>query len=175
MKTVLVYRSKSGFTKSYVKYIQEELQCDVIENKNLTVEQISNYDTIIYGAGLYISGINGVEIITKNFDSLMDKNMIVFFVGATPGRDSEIDGVISKNFNENQRKHIKFYYLRGGFDFKRLSFIDKILMFLLKLKLKIKSHKTNDEIGMLKAYSKPIDFTAKDKVLPLVEYVRNLE
>ena len=174
MKTALIYKSKSGFTKSYVNYISQELKCDVIENKHLKINQIKDYDTIIYGGGLYVSGINGIKLITNNFSILKNKNIIVFFVGATPGREEEIEEVISHNFNEEQRKVIKCFYLRGGFDYKKLSFVNKILMLLLKLKIKMKKHKTGDEVGMLNAYSRPLDFTSKDKVLPLVEYIKSV-
>ncbi len=174
MKTLLIYKSKSGFTKSYVNFISQELKCDVIENKHIKIDQIKNYDTIIYGGGLYVSGINGVKLITNNFSILKNKNIIVFFVGATPGREEEIEEVISHNFNDEQRKVIKFFYLRGGFDYKKLSFVNKILMLLLKLKIKMKKHKTGDEVGMLNAYSRPLDFTSKDKVLPLVEYIKSV-
>lgn len=47
---------------------------------------LATYDTVIYGGGLYASGINGVKLITKNLDKLKNKKVIVFATGATPTR-----------------------------------------------------------------------------------------
>ncbi len=62
-----------------------------------------------------------------------------------------------------QQEEIKFFYLRGGFDYNKLDFANKILMNLLKIKLRFKKNKTSDEKEMIAAYSKSIDFTKKRK------------
>ena len=56
----------------------------------------------------------------------------------------------------------------------KLNLINKVLMTLLKWKIKLKRHKTPDEKGMLAAYSKPMDFTKKENIKELLEYVRLL-
>jgi hypothetical protein len=40
--------------------------------------------------------------------------------------------------------------------------------------IQLKREKTLDEKGMLAAYSKPIDFTKKEKIEELVKYVKHL-
>jgi hypothetical protein len=62
----------------------------------------------------------------------------VFASGASPYREEIIPEVLDKNFSPEQQKIIKFFYMRGGFDFSKLRFIDKILMTLLKWKIKRK-------------------------------------
>jgi len=44
----------------------------------------------------------------------------------------------------------------------------------LVLILKLKRDKISDEKGMLAAYSKPMDFTKKENIKELLEYVRSL-
>ena len=39
----------------------------------------------------------------------------------------------------------------------------------------IKRYKTSDEQGMLAAYSKPMDFTKKENIKGLLEYVHSLK
>jgi len=65
---------------------------------------------------------------------------------------------------------IKLFYLRGGFNYKKLGFVDKALMKLLKLKIKSKKELTPDEKGMLSAYDKSVDFTKKENIKELVAY-----
>jgi hypothetical protein len=48
-------------------------------------------------------------------------------------------------------------------------------MNLLKLKLARKKEKTPDERGMLAAYSRPVDFTKRDRIRDLVACAAGLE
>ncbi|MGE1063556.1 hypothetical protein NXG27_13165 [Megasphaera paucivorans] len=82
--------------------------------------------------------------------------------------------VQNKNFDLMQQKKIKFFYLRGGFDYSKLNFLDKFLMTLLKWKIKRKNkiNLTADEIGMLAIYDKPADFTMKENIDTILNIVR---
>ena len=66
-KTIVAYRSKTGYTQKYARRLAEELGCDCIENPSLST--LLAYDTILYGGGLYIGKINGIGLVTKNFHS----------------------------------------------------------------------------------------------------------
>lgn len=174
MNTVVVYQSKTGFTKTYAEWIAKELNCDLKENINLTVKDIKDYDTIIYGGGLYAVSVCGVGLIKKNFDVLNDKNLIVWATGSSPGRKEEMQSLWEHNFNQEQLSHIKTFYLRGGFDYQALSKENKVLMGMLKLKLKATKHRTQDEDDLLKAYEKPEDHRIISNIYPLIEYVKGL-
>lgn len=69
----------------------------------------------------------------------------------------------------------KFFYLRGGFNYNKLPLFDKVVMTLLKWKLKTKKKEelTPDDIGMLEAYDKPVDFTRKSNIEEIVAYVNS--
>ncbi len=69
--------------------------------------------------------------------------------------------------------HIPLFYLRGGFDYSKLDFPNKILMKLFQWKLMLKRTKTPDERGMLMAYSKPMDAAKQERIKPIVEYVQS--
>ncbi len=174
MKTVVVYKSISGFTKKYAEWIAEELETDLLRLKKIDIDILLKYDTIIYGGSLHAVGISGVNIIKNNLNRLKDKNIIVFTTGASPSKESAISEVKDSNFSVEEQKQIQFYYFRGGFDFNKLNFTNKILMTLMKWKIKLKCHKTPDEKGMLAAFSKPMDFTKKENIKELLEYVLSL-
>ena len=175
MKSVVIYKSKSGFVKKYAQWIADRLSCDLYEASSITADELKNYDTIIFGGGLYAVGINGIKIIKQNLEQLKHKNLVVFASGASPGRKENIDEVINGNFTKEQLNYIKFFYMRGGFDYSKLKISDRFLMILLKLKLKIKKNHTPDERGMLAAYEHPADFTREQNIEELVEYVKSLE
>ncbi len=175
MKSVVVYRSKSGFARQYAEWIAEELAADLFEGSTVTVDKLMAYDVIIYGGGLYASGINGVKLITGHMDRLREKKLVVFATGAAPGRAEELDQVRNSNFTPEQQKQIRFFYLRGGFDYSRLTMIDKLLMTLLRLKIQWRGQRNAklhpDERGMLHAYAQPVDFRRKGNISELISYV----
>lgn len=173
MKTVVIYKSKTGFAKKYAEWIAEDLSADIFDVSKVKIQMLTEYDTIIYGAGLYAVGINGVKLITQNLDKLKHKKIVVFATGASPLREDVINDITNRNFTPDQLKYIKFFYLRGGFNYSILKPFDKFLMTLLKWKMKSKNKKdlTADEIGMLAIYDKPVDFTRKDNIDKIINYV----
>ena len=173
-RTVVIYRSISGFTKKYAEWIAEDLKADIFSCNKITDEKLSDYSIIIFGGSLHAVGVNGIKIIKKNLHQLTDKKIIIFAVGASPPTKEVLDEVKNKNFSLEEQKKIQFYYLRGGFDYGKLDFKNKILMKLLQIRLKLKRNRTPDEIGMLAAYSKPMDFTEKEKIEKIVDYARKL-
>jgi len=174
MKTIVVYKSISGFTKKYAEWIAEELEADLFRIEKIDIDILLKYEIIIYGGSLHAVGISGVKIIKNNLNKLREKNIIIFTTGASLPKESIVSEVKDSNFSVEEQKQIQFYYFRGGFDFNKLNLINKILMTLLKWKIKLKRDKAPDEKGMLAAYSKPMDFTKKKNIKELLEFVRSL-
>jgi len=169
MKTIVIYRSKTGFTKKYAELISEKLKCPMYSYEESKKISLDDYDWVIYGGSLYASGILGL----KKFKSqLRNQNLIVFAVGATPPKDGLKDELMTANFTPNEKERVKFFYLRGGFNFDDLNLIDKGLMLMMKRSIKKKDPKdrTPDEKGLLNAYEQPVDFTKEKNIEPLVTY-----
>ena len=171
MKTIVAYRSKTGYTKRYAEWIAEELGCDIKEDP--AFEDIRDYDTVIYGGGMYAGGFNGVKLITKNLDKLAGKKLVLFAVGSNPGREEEMKVFWDRILTAEQQKSIGHFYLRGGFDFSRLSGKDKLLMKMLKVRLEKTKERTEDQQGLLDAYEKPVDFSDKENIRLLTDFVRS--
>jgi menaquinone-dependent protoporphyrinogen IX oxidase len=175
-KSVVVYKSKYGSTKKYAEWIAENLNIDLFEYTKVNIEKLLSYETIIYGGGLYASGINGKDLIAKNFNALRNKNLIVFTVGLAATGDKEIfTPIIDKNFTEEMKTKIKFFHLRGGIDYKKLTFIHKIMMGMLKKVVAKKKPEdmTEEDQMMLDTYGDKVDFTDKTTIEPLILYVND--
>ena len=175
MKTIVIYKSKSGYTETYAKWISEDLNCDLKVADDITIEELEKYDVIIYGGGLYAVGINGLELIKKNYDLLCNKKIVIWATGASTGRKEELQQVWNYNFNKEQLNYIKTFYLRGGFDYKKLNTADKILMNMLKIKLRLKKQRTEDEQSMLDAYDIAEYHCNKENIKDLIGYVKGLD
>jgi hypothetical protein len=74
-KIVVVYRSKSGFTKKYAEWIAKAVNADLFEGGEIKIDDLLKYDTVVYGAALYASGINGIKFITDNFNKLKENGL----------------------------------------------------------------------------------------------------
>jgi menaquinone-dependent protoporphyrinogen IX oxidase len=172
MKTVVIYKSKTGFTKTYAEWIAEELQCDLKENNKLALSDIENYDCIIYGGGMYAGGIYGWELIKDNLQALADKKLVLWATGCNPGRKENMDAVWKNQIPEEYFDQVHPFYLRGGFDYNKLGKVDKVLMKMLKVKLKNDKNPSSDTIGMLNAYDVPEDHRKKENIKELIDCVR---
>jgi menaquinone-dependent protoporphyrinogen IX oxidase len=167
--TVVIYRSTSGFTKRYAEWIAEECKADLFDARTIGPDKMGQYEVVIFGGSLHAVGISGLKLIKNNLRRLGGKKIIVFAVGASPPRENVLTEVRDNNVSP-EMSEVRFFYLRGGFDYSKLDRVNKVLMILLKIRLAFKKHKTSDEIGMLTAYSKPIDCTRKDNIKTLVSY-----
>lgn len=174
LRTVVVYRSISGFTKKYATWIAEDLKADIYDVREVNIEKLLEYDLVIFGGSLHAVGINGVRIIKDNLQRLADKKVVIFAVGASPPRENILDEIKNSNFSVEEQINIKFYYLRGGFNYNKLDLTNKALMRLLKTKLRMKGNRTPDEKGMLVAFAKPLDCTRKENIREIIEYARSL-
>ena len=171
-KTLVLYQTTSGYTKKYAQWISEALAADLSESKDFNASKLTDYDLIIFGGSLHAVGISGVKVIKENLPQLTGKKLVVFAVGASPPRKNIPQEVINKNFTAEQQKNIRFFYLRGGFDYSKLDLPNKFLMTLMRVRLllKKKEKRTSDDIGMLAAFSKPIDCTRKENIACIIHY-----
>ena len=168
-KIVVVYRSKSGYTKKYAEWIAKTTGADLLLGNNTRIDDLLNYDTIVFGGALYAGGINGIKLILNNYEKLKDKKVIIFCLGASPVRPEIYEEVKNNNLTNEQQQTIDFFMIRGGFDYSKLTLVDKILMNILKFKLKRKKNPTADERGMLNSYTHPCDFTDEKSINPILQ------
>jgi len=175
-KIAVVYKSKYGHTKKYAEWISDELNCDLYVANKTDIDALKGYNTIIYGGGLYASGIIGVGLITKNYEALKDKKLIVFTVGlADPNIKSQFKPIIDKNFTEEMKKSIEIFHLHGGIDYSELNIIHKSMMNALKkmVEKKKEDQKTEEDRTMLETYGGVVDFTDKKSIQPIIAAANN--
>ena len=176
-KIAVTYKSKYGSTKKYAEWISQKLGADLFDSSKVSYDKLLEYDTIVYGGGLYAGGISGISLITKNFDKLKDKNLVIFTVGLSPTEDPNLfKPLIEKNLTEVMRQRIKVFNLRGGMDYKKLNLIHKPMMAMLMKIIGKKSPEelTTDEKAMLEVKNEKADFTDINTIEPLTSYVASL-
>lgn len=171
---VVIYKSKYGSTKKYAEWISEELKCDLLESAEIEEDRLKKYSTVIFGGGLYASGINGIKLINRNYEIIKDKNILIFTVGLSSTQDKSIfKPIIEKNFTQDMQENIDFFHFRGGINYKELSLLHKLMMTMLKRMVSKKNEKerTLDDEDILKTYGKKVDFTDKNHIEPIISHV----
>ena len=174
MKTIVLYRSKYGSTKSYAEWIGEALGCEVRDAKGVKADELLCYDKIVYGGGLYAEIIAGVTLITKNIEKLKDKKIAVFTTGITPlDCRAYYDGeVLEKNFKNGVPENVKIFNLMGKMILAELSLTHRLAIKALKKIMSGKENPTDTEKLLIELCDADGDFTDKAQIADLVEYIK---
>lgn len=172
-KIAVIYKSKYGSTKRYAGWIALRLDADLYEVSDIRPRDLDKYDTIIYGGGLYIGNINGLKFLTKNYDRIKNKKIIVFSVGMKSENIDLNKKIIDKNFDEKLINNINLFSFRGEFDYRQLNLIDKLLMKGLKKSISEKdiSDLTEDDKIILEGFKQTVNLCDKKTINILVESV----
>ena len=164
MSTIVIYKTKYGATKKYAEWIAEELGCDMVDAKDIKIDDILKYDTIIYGGGLYAEIINGVHMLTKNMDKLKDKKIAVFTTGLTPTdcRDYYDKMVIEKNFKLGVPENVKLFNYVGKMLVSELSLVHRTALKTLKKLMQGKENPTDMEKLLIELCDADGDFCDRE-------------
>lgn len=160
MKSIVVYKSATGFTAKYAGWIAEELGCEAKEYKSIKSIDLTEYDLVIYGGWIMANMVNGYDKIrTRNL-----KKVIVFGVGmSVPG-----DEVIANMVEKNQIRPEEFFYFEGGYRPEKVGFFRKMMMNIIKKSIQKKPVKTDEDIHMLETF-KGKDNTDRTAIEPLIK------
>ncbi len=175
MKAIVVYKSKYGSTRAYAKWIAEELSCEAVEASKIKADDLLEYDSIIYGGGLYAEVINGVSLITKNIDKLKNKKIAIYTTGITPidCRDYYDKLVIEKNFKEGVPECVKMFNFTGKMVIDELSLVHRTALKTLKKIMLSKTEPTEMEKLLIELCDADGDFSDRSQITDLITYINN--
>lgn len=112
-KGIVLYRSKYGATEKYAHWLAEAANFACADVNRTKIDQLSQYDIVIFGGGIYASGISGLSFLRKHYDVLKNKTLAVFCVGASPYDEKTFAQICSHNLKDDL-KDIPCFYCRGG-------------------------------------------------------------
>ena len=172
MKTLITYKSKTGFAEKYARMIAEDIGCSVIPFKQMTAEKMSEYDTVVFGGGIYAGSINGLIKAKAMFEKSTAKSFVVFAVGGTPNEaaSESVREMWSVNLGSKAEK-LPHYYLQAGICYEKMSFPDKLLMKIFASMLTKKKDKTDTEKGFEEYIKSSYDISDRSFAEPLIEYL----
>ena len=172
MKILIIYNSKTGFSKRYAEWIGEELSCEVKDYKQISEHSLDGVDLLIYGSRVHAETFYGVKKI-KNLARDKKCKLIVFATGASP---ADMKDQIAEMWKRSEKDDtIPHFYMQSGLCYEKMGPLDKLMMKIFVKILKSKKEKTQMDIDMTRSVDKSFDVSSKDFIKPLVEYVRNMD
>lgn len=170
MKALIIYKSKTGFTKWYAEVIAKETEGDLIDFMDVSAEKMSEYDVVVYGGGLYAGMINGYKKAKEMFEKSTAKRFILFATGGTPNEATkEIAEVWNHNLSAEELKTIPHFYMQGGICYEKMSFPNKAIMKMISKMLSKKKDKDSVEEGFAQAIQSSYNITSEEYAKPLIK------
>jgi menaquinone-dependent protoporphyrinogen IX oxidase len=175
MNAIVVYKSKTGFTKQYAEWISEKLGCTAIPIKEASAATLQPYDLVIYGGGIMAGTIGAFKKFKELMKSLNGKKLIVFAVGlAGIEEEDSRQMVIKTNFTEEEKNSIPYFYFQGGLNYDKMGFFGKRILKMVSSMMAKKADKTPEEIKMAESMKSSCDYTKIEYIEPLITYVKGL-
>lgn len=176
-KILVCYKSVSGFTKKYAEMIAGEMDCALMELKNVTAETISQYDTVVFGGRCYAGSIDGLKKAKKLIAKGNVNNFVIFATGATPNIAEEtIQEAWKRNLTEDELQKIPHFYMQGGLCYEKMPLHEKLMMkafaAVMKKKIKNKKDKTEEDQEFVRMISSSYDISSKEYIEPLVAFLK---
>lgn len=171
---LIVYKTKTGFTKKYVDWISEMITCQTISFDQINNIDINNYDIIIYGSGMHAGRIRGLKEFKKNVLDLVSKKIVVFVTGGAPYSEEILSLIKKNNFSVDELNSIKIFYFQSGLNYEKMGFGDKAMMNIYKKMLEMKKDKSDMEDGTNRAITNSYDCSSKEYIKPMITYLNQV-
>lgn len=170
MKSIVIYNSKTGFTKKYAEWICEAASCERVEFKKAGKINLLDYDAVIFGGWFMAGKITGLDWFKKKMPALAaaNKKLLVYAVGATPPQSPDIPAAMRKNFSDEEWGKVKTFYCPGGLNYDKMNFMSKLVMKMLSKALSSKKDATEAEKEQAKMILSSYDLSDKKYIEPLL-------
>ena len=158
MNTLILFSSKYGATEKCAELISKDLQgkVDLLNLKSKLLGDISSYDMILLGGGIYAGRIQGElkKFVEGNEESLMNKN-IGLFLCCKEEQQEKVSQYMKENFPDWMvEKAVIKEHLGYELNLDRMNFFER---FLMKSILKIKESSSNINHDAVKRTSQKIN------------------
>lgn len=162
-KTVILYYSKTGFTKQYAQWIQESTKADCFPYAKRDEIDYSQYSAVLFGSWVHAGSIQNLKWLQAKKEEFKDKKVLVFFTGASP--DKAQCGVKQEDLDS-----FPCFYCPGGLAYEKMGFFDRLLM--RAFSQFIKKQAGADSIKYL-TLSKSFNQTDKSAIEPLLNELKS--
>lgn len=172
MRTIILYESQTGSTKKYAEDIARAVSADVFPLKKFKLKKLKDYDTIVFGGWVMGGAIQGLNKFLTVYDDIKDKNVILFSSGMSVSTPEGRQDIIDANLLDMY--HVRYYELRGDFDFQRLNFLYKMMMNRTFQAIENNPDAPVNQKALLTVKTTPLYFYDQEKVDKIIRVINSL-
>lgn len=165
-RTIIIYRSKTGFSQRYAQWLAEDLGCGAVPLRDHGTLHLDTFDTVILIGGLYAGSMAGLNWLKKQLPVLDGKRIAAVAVGCSPADFPDLPESMEKLFGSTPE--IRGFYCQGGLDYEHMGAVDRTLMAGLRSMLR----KDPEKAEMLEVISKSFDALKRESLEPVLAWVR---
>lgn len=166
MKVLVLYESKTGYTRRYAEWISEELKAELLTLKEVSLSRIRAADLLIFGGNIRGSVISGQEKMRRLAQKAGGKTTFYFGVGMRPVTPRTLE-LLHKNNGIAET----LFYFRGGLDKDALSPGDRTMLRIYQAMPKRRREIHPEDEQLLRDLHIPGDFSDREQIRPLLEAV----
>lgn len=170
--TIIIYSSKTGFTKRYAQWISEALSCECVEVEKAGKLDFSSYTTIIFGGWVLGGTLMKADWVKNHLEQWKNKRIAAFSVGGSRMEDIRVDAILEASFNLEERDKITMFYCPGGINYEKMGLMFKFMLKMIYKSLKAKEGKTEEEKNRVEMLAKSSDISDKKYIEPIVAWAK---
>ncbi len=170
MKPLIVYSSSTGFTRRYVDWICEAVECDVVSIRDLRYDDFDNRRFVVFASWMQAGKLKDHRLFIKYYPKDPQFELLIVGVGADYLNDAALGRL--RTAHENDFSQASFYYLPGGLNFEKMKMFDKFVMKIFsKVTLaQAKKGKVEKELADLMQHS--YDLGDRKYTEPIIEQLK---
>ena len=175
MKTLIIYTSQTGFTKKYAEWLASKMGGDLLELKEAQKKDDAfyrDYEAIVYGGWVMAASVVKVKWFLGKAASWKDKKLAIYCVGGSPNDNPDVEVMLNKLLDQEQREYIKAFYCQGGFNYERMNAPSRLAMKMFVSALKKKKDPTEEEKIMTEMVATSYDISDEKYLEPIVDYLK---
>ena len=167
MAPVILYHSRTGFTRQYAIWLSEELHCPALPYRERNHINLHQYDTLLFGSWLRAGRIMGLGWLKKYL--ARGGSAVLFVTGAAPCSPGQMEA-IRKNFTAKERENLRSFYLPGGLNYGAMAPVDRAMLAAYRAMLKAKEGSGSETYQRI---SSSYSMADRSSIRPVVAAIEN--
>lgn len=173
-KFIVLYISKTGFTRRYGELIGQALDCPALPLADAPAD-LSRCRAVVFGSRLHAGMLDGWKKARKLLAQRGAKQLVVFAAGAMPNEaQAQIQKVWAQNLTAEERESIPHFYLQAGLCYEKMGGVDRAMMKFAAWAMTRKKAKTPEDEAFQSAISHSYDISDPRYIQPVVDCLRGL-
>lgn len=159
---IIAYGSRYGTAKRYAEELARRTGIEAMNYEE--IDDVNNYETIIYIGALYAGGILGLKRTFSKIAPDTSRKIVIASVGVTDPADAEniqnIRNNMATQLPQDIFRQARIFHLRGGIDYARLCFKHRMLLKMMYgrgVKMP-EEQKTAEVRAIIATYNQTVDF-----------------